>query len=144
MQYILLIYGQENLEMSKEEAAAQMEGYNAFTKEVRDRGLMVAGEAMLDTELTAVAHHRLVAKRGAEGVQCAGWDAGGALGMAAKVGDGDNGRARVALAAETLRQMGVLRDEDVTRLAEIETLTVRTMTGAEVGRVRPAFSLQRG
>jgi len=111
---------------------------------MRAHPLMVAGEGMLDTELTALAHHRLVAKRGAEGVQCAAWDASGALGMAAKVGDGDNGRARVALAAETLRQMGVLREEEVTRLAEIETLTVRTMTGVEVGRVRPAFSLQRG
>jgi L-asparaginase II len=111
---------------------------------MRAHPLMVGGEGTLDTELTAHPRHRLVAKRGAEGVQCAAWESGGALGMAAKVADGDNGRARVALAVETLRQMDVLSDEDVARLTEIETLAVRTMTGVEVGRVRPAFSLRRG
>src|SRR5688572_14517296 len=46
MQYILLIYNKENFDVSEAEMAAEMEGYNAFTKEVRDRGLMVAGEAL--------------------------------------------------------------------------------------------------
>ena len=111
---------------------------------MRAHPLMVAGEAMLDTEPTARAPPaRGQARRRRGAVR--------RMGRRRRAGDGGQGgrrrqRARpcAALAAETLRQMGVLREEEVTRLAEIETLTVRTMTGVEVGRVRPAFLLQRG
>jgi hypothetical protein len=48
MKYLLLIYTPESVEanMPKEEAEAYMGRYYAFTKETRDRGLFVAGEAL--------------------------------------------------------------------------------------------------
>jgi len=107
---------------------------------------MVAGKGMLDTALTAHPRHRMVAKRGAEGVQCVAFepDQGGPLGLAAKIGDGDNGRARVAIACEALRQLGILKDGEAAGLSdERETLIVRNNVGREVGRVRPAFVLNR-
>jgi hypothetical protein len=47
MQYVLLIYTQEPTEEVPAEAiAAQMGEYNAFTQHLRDRGAMLAGEAL--------------------------------------------------------------------------------------------------
>jgi hypothetical protein len=50
MQYVLLIYSQEPTDDIPPEAiAAEMEGYNAFTQHLRDRGAMLAGEALEPT-----------------------------------------------------------------------------------------------
>ena len=50
MRYLLLIYTQEPTEVPSAEAiAAEMEAYNAFTREVRDRGAMLGGEALHPT-----------------------------------------------------------------------------------------------
>ena len=53
MQYALLIYTPEPTDDVPPEAiASEMEGYNAFTDHLRDRGAMKAGEA-LDSTATA-------------------------------------------------------------------------------------------
>jgi hypothetical protein len=51
MRYLLLIYTEEQLDGAPtgDAAAAEMEAYNAFTAEVRDRGMMEAGEALHPT-----------------------------------------------------------------------------------------------
>lgn len=50
MRYLLLIYNEEAAEGAATDGAAdEIEAYNAFTKEVRDRGLMEAGEALHPT-----------------------------------------------------------------------------------------------
>jgi hypothetical protein len=50
MQYILLIYGAEPTEsVPEDQMLAEMEGYNAFTAHVRERGALVAGEALVST-----------------------------------------------------------------------------------------------
>lgn len=51
MQYILLIYGDETIDANatEEENQAVMNEYFAFSGEVRDRGLFVAGEALHPT-----------------------------------------------------------------------------------------------
>ena len=47
MQYILLIYGQEPTEEIPQDAmAAEMADYDIFTKHLRDRGALLAGEAL--------------------------------------------------------------------------------------------------
>jgi len=47
MQYLLLIYGPEPDETTPPETmAAMLTEYNAFTKEVRDRGVFIAAEAL--------------------------------------------------------------------------------------------------
>lgn len=47
MQYALLIYGQEPTDAVPEDLmAAEVDGYNAFTKHLQDRGAMLAGDAL--------------------------------------------------------------------------------------------------
>jgi hypothetical protein len=50
MRYLLLIYTQEPTETPPEEAmAAELAGYNAFSDEIRERGIFEAGEALSPT-----------------------------------------------------------------------------------------------
>ena len=50
MRYLLLIYTAEPTEAVPEDVmAAELDAYNAFSKEVRDRGLFVSGEALHPT-----------------------------------------------------------------------------------------------
>ena len=51
MQYMLLIYHDETAQaaMGEEALDEQMKGYNAFTEEVRERQVMVAGDALHPT-----------------------------------------------------------------------------------------------
>lgn len=51
MKYLLLIYTDESgaADVSPEDWQKTMDGYNAFTKEVQDRGLMQGGEALQPT-----------------------------------------------------------------------------------------------
>jgi hypothetical protein len=49
MRYLLLIYNEEQTEGDAAEPGDEIDAYNAFTKEVRDRGLMEAGEALHPT-----------------------------------------------------------------------------------------------
>jgi len=111
---------------------------------MRSHPLMVGGEGTLDTEVTAAEGGTLICKRGAEGVQClAHAGAGRGLGIAAKIGDGDSGRARVALTLEILRQLDLLGAAAIERLTESAACAVRNNRGRQVGLVRSAFTLQR-
>jgi hypothetical protein len=50
MQYILLIYGAEPTEtVPEDQMISEMDGYNRFTAHVRERGAMLAGEALVPT-----------------------------------------------------------------------------------------------
>ena len=50
MQYILLIYNAEPTQAVPEDLmGAEMEAYNAFTAHLRERGAMLAGDALLPT-----------------------------------------------------------------------------------------------
>jgi hypothetical protein len=50
MQYILLIYGAEPTGTAPEDQmGAEMAAYDAFTAHIRERGAMVAGDALLPT-----------------------------------------------------------------------------------------------
>jgi len=106
---------------------------------------MVGGTGTLDTELTALPKHALICKRGAEGVQCAAFFRDNlGFGLAAKIGDGDNYRARVALTIESLRQLGVLEAGDIEQLTETSYLRILNNRGREVGQVRGAFVMGSG
>lgn len=49
MNYMLLIYGNENRQQSEAEGQAEMVAYNAFTEEVRTKGILVSGDALHPT-----------------------------------------------------------------------------------------------
>jgi L-asparaginase II len=101
----------------------------------------------LDTEMMRAAESRLISKVGAEGVYtvgvlpCRDWPTG--LGLALKIEDGDDHRARPTVVIEALRQLGVLHDESLNALARYARFALSNRRGDIVGEVRPAFVLNR-
>jgi len=101
----------------------------------------------LDTEIMRAAPERLVSKVGAEGVYTAGikpceeWPRG--LGLALKIEDGDDRRARPTVVVESLRQLGVLRDESLEAVARYAFFPVVNRPGDVVGEIRAEFELKR-
>jgi L-asparaginase II len=101
----------------------------------------------LDTELMRAGKGRLISKVGAEGVYTAGvlpcndWPTG--FGLALKIEDGDDHRARPTVVIEALRQLGVLNHESLDAVACYARFPVSNRRGDTVGEVRPAFDLNR-
>jgi L-asparaginase II len=99
----------------------------------------------LDTDLMQVAKGEILSKVGAEGVQLLGlrpnerYPQG--LGVAIKIEDGDIRRARDPVVIETLRQLGVLNEEQLAQLARYARATVFNHRKIEVGEVRTCFKM---
>ncbi len=100
----------------------------------------------LDTEIMQAASGRLISKVGAEGVYTVGvlptekWPKG--FGLALKIEDGDDHRARPVVVIESLRQLGILADESLEAVARYAFFPVRNRTGDVVGEVVPGFKLK--
>ena len=101
----------------------------------------------LDTEIMRAAVGRVVSKVGAEGVYTCGilpcdeWPRG--LGLALKIEDGDDHRARPTVVIESLRQLGILNDESLEAVSRYAFFPVRNRRGDVVGEVTAAFKLPR-
>jgi L-asparaginase II len=101
----------------------------------------------LDTEIMRAAKRRLVSKVGAEGVYtvgvlpCEEYPRG--LGMALKIEDGDDHRARPTVVIESLRQLGILTDESLEAVSRYAFFPVRNRRGDVVGEVTAEFELNR-
>ncbi|MGH9766193.1 MAG: asparaginase [Blastocatellia bacterium] len=99
----------------------------------------------LDTDLMLAAKGQIVSKVGAEGVQLLGvkpnenYPKG--LGIAIKIEDGDVRRARDPVVIETLRQLGLLNEDQLAQLARYARSTIFNHRGIEVGEVRACFAL---
>ena len=99
----------------------------------------------LDTEMMQAAKGLLVSKVGAEGVYTVGvlpspdWPKG--LGLALKIEDGDDKRARPVVVIESLRQLGVLKDESLEAVARYAFFPVVNREGEVVGEVTAGFKL---
>jgi L-asparaginase II len=99
----------------------------------------------LDTEIMRAAKGRLVSKVGAEGVYTVGvlpseqWPRG--FGLALKIEDGDDHRARPTVVIESLRQLGILADESLEAVARYAFFPVRNKRGEVVGEVSAEFEL---
>ena len=100
----------------------------------------------LDTEMIRATGGTLISKVGAEGVYtagilpCAKWPKG--LGLAIKIEDGDDHRARPTVVIESLHQLGVLTDEAREAVSKYAFFPVRNRRGEVVGEVRAAFDLK--
>lgn len=99
----------------------------------------------LDTEIMQAASGRLISKVGAEGVYtvgvlpCEQWPKG--FGLALKIEDGDDHRARPVVVIESLRQLGVLADESLEAVARYAFFPVRNRADDVVGEVTAGFKL---
>ena len=97
---------------------------------------LIGGSERLDTMLMQAADGRIISKVGADGVwlcgvlPCEKWPAG--IGIALKIEDGDDRRARPVVAVQILRQLGILADDD---LAEISPMPQLNRRGDLVGTV---------
>jgi L-asparaginase II len=106
---------------------------------------MVAGEGRLDTALMAAGEGRLVAKAGAEGYYAAGFRRDGkGHGLALKISDGDDGRARTAAVLRALGELDLLPAPRLEALAREHVPPVVSRRGAVVGAVEARFRLERG
>ena len=87
----------------------------------------------------------MISKVGAEGVYtvgvlpCSEWPRG--LGLALKIEDGENLRARPTVVIESLRQLGVLKDASLQAVARYSFFPVLNRRGDLVGEVRAKFAL---
>lgn len=101
----------------------------------------------LDTEIMKASPGHIVSKVGAEGVYTAGivpceeWPDG--LGVALKIEDGDDQRARPTVVIEALRQLGVLRDQSLESVARYAFFPVKNRRGDLVGEIRANFELRQ-
>jgi L-asparaginase II len=101
----------------------------------------------LDTEIMRAAGRRVVSKVGAEGVYTAGvlpcerWPNG--LGLALKIEDGDDKRARPTVVVESLRQLDVLYDASLDAVSRYAFFPVQNRRGDVVGEIRASFELKK-
>jgi L-asparaginase II len=97
---------------------------------------LIGGSERLDTMLMSVRPGKLISKVGADGVwlcgvlPCERWPSG--LGIALKIADGDDHRARPVVAVEILRQLNVLPKDD---LSNLSPMAIKNRRGDLVGRV---------
>jgi L-asparaginase II len=108
---------------------------------------MIGGrQERLDTVLMRAAQGGVVSKVGAEGVYTAGvlpsarWPRG--LGVALKIEDGEDRRARPTVVIEALRQLDVLAGAALEELAPYASFTIHNHRGDNVGEVRANFELE--
>ena len=103
---------------------------------------MIGGTERLDTLLMRETRGKIISKVGAEGVYTAGvvpsekWKTG--LGIAFKIEDGEDKRARPVVAIELLRQLGIL---DAESLEEYSPMLIKNRRGDTVGKVAADFSV---
>ena len=99
----------------------------------------------LDTEMMRATKGTMISKVGAEGVYTAGilpckrWSRG--LGLALKIEDGDDHRARPTVVIESLDQLGVLDDEALEAVSRYAFFPIHNRNGEVVGEVRASFKL---
>lgn len=103
---------------------------------------LVGGSTRLDTMLMQAARGRIISKVGADGIwlcgilPCEKYPRG--LGIALKVSDGDDLRARPVVAVDILRQLGILGPDE---LIDLAPMPIRNRRQEVVGRVEAALRL---
>lgn len=103
---------------------------------------LIGGTERLDTILMQAARGKFISKIGADGVWLCGvlpspqWKKG--LGIAMKIEDGDDKRARAAISVEVLRQLGIF---DADTLKDYSPLPIKNRRGDTVGEVVADFAL---
>lgn len=107
---------------------------------IRQYPAYLAGDDRFDTQLVRATGGRVIGKMGAEGVFAMtvperGW------GIAVKIEDGAQ-RALYPTASETLRQLGLLSEEELAELAQFHRPVQRNWQGTEVGTIVPDFRLE--
>lgn len=107
---------------------------------------MIGGTKRLDTLIMQAAPGKIISKIGAEGVYLAGilpnerWKTG--LGIAFKVEDGDDRRARAVVAIQILHELGILDESNDENLRDYSPITLKNRRGDTVGKIVADFDLK--
>lgn len=140
LMYVRLVTPPEEFDKATREACRRI--VSAMTKYPE----MIGGrDERLDTVIMQAARGLVVSKVGAEGVYtaavlpCAAWPRG--LGLALKIEDGEDRRARPAVAIEAMRQLGVLKDGALEEVKQYASFPIVNRRGEQVGEVRASFEL---
>jgi L-asparaginase II len=105
---------------------------------------MVGGEGRLDTDLMNAAEGRLVAKAGAEGFYAIGYRREGrGFGLAFKIADGNNDRARTAVLLRALEDLDLLSAQKLGAIAADHLPEIQTRRKTRAGSVTARFTLRR-
>ncbi|WLD94535.1 asparaginase [Alkalihalobacillus sp. AL-G] len=102
---------------------------------------MVGGTDRFDSDLMRVFNGRLVAKAGAEAVQCIG-DVETGIGIAIKIEDG-NGRSVSAVAMEVLKQLGIGNEVLYRQIDDYVQPPVLNMRKDKIGVIKANFELKQ-
>ncbi len=121
-------------------SAQRAEALNRIRQGMTNRPEMVAGKHRFDTDLMRVFGGNLVAKVGAEGVECIGVADRG-IGIVVKVEDGSE-RATYVAAMEVLKQLGIGTPEQFQQLDEYVHAPVLNARQERIGEIKPNFVLQ--
>ena len=142
LMYARLVAPPAEFDEATREAAARlvaaMTGHPEMVGGTRER---------FDTEVMRAGRGLVVSKIGAEGVYTAGvlpcerWPKG--LGLAFKIEDGEDRRARSTIAIESLRQLDVLDEDALQTLSPYASFPVLNHRGEIVGQIQPSFELKR-
>lgn len=120
-------------------------GHADALKKIRDAMMahpeMVGGTNRFDTDLMRAFDGGIVAKGGAEGVQCIGVVDKG-LGISLKVEDG-NGRAASAVSMEILKELGVGNEDIYKQLLSHARPPVKNIRGDVIGQIETDFQLEK-
>jgi len=106
---------------------------------------MIGGTDRLDTIIMQALQGKIISKIGAEGVYAAGvlpnekWKTG--LGIAFKIEDGEDKRARAVVAIELFRQLGILDERATETLDEFSPMLIKNRRDDKVGEVKASFDL---
>lgn len=102
---------------------------------------MVSGKGRLDFALSQVAGGKIIAKAGAEALECFGI-VGPDLGGAVRIYDGNN-RGGGCVVIEVLKQMGILKQADLVKMSKFAHPIITNNSGETVGFIKPVFKLKR-
>ncbi len=134
--FLKLVFPPETFDAELREACRRVRGAMMNYPE------LIGGTERLDTLLMAAARGKFISKIGAEGVWLCGvlpspqWTRG--LGIALKIDDGDDKRARAVISVEVLRQLGIY---DAGKLKDYSPLPIKNRRGETVGRVEANFKI---
>jgi L-asparaginase II len=141
LMYARLVAPPENFDEATRDACARLVA--AMT---RHPELVGGTRERFDTEVMRAVRGLVVSKIGAEGVYTAGvlpcerWPKG--LGLAFKIEDGEDRRARSTIAIEALRQLGVLDENAQKSLSPYANFPVLNHRGEIVGKIQASFRLE--
>ncbi|MCL4707689.1 asparaginase [bacterium] len=99
---------------------------------------MIAGEGRFDTILMRATRGKVLAKTGAEGIECLAINAPQPLGIAIKIADG-NSRALAAIVVALLEKLQVLTDDELNRLSHFRQEVLQNHRGHVCGMIEAAI-----